>query len=357
MGGLDVAIVGCGFVANDHLKAWDRVHKARVVAVCDVNEVVAKKTAKLWKIPKNYKSFSKMLEQRNIDVIDICTPPHTHASLAVQAMKSNFHVLVEKPMTMTAKDAEKIVKCQKVTGMKVGVIHNWLFEPPVLEATSLVDKGHLGEVINVEVEALKSKNDAMVVNEHHWCHKFPGGRFSEMLAHPIYLIRHFLGEPKASDVSVSKIGDYPWMKSDELCATFEARKGLGRAYASFNASRDTIFINLYGREAILKVDVVNATINMLPKREISRFNRGFDALRQASQLTKSTMKNVAKIAFGHWLSGHERYIEFFAENLMSDGEPPITAEDGYKTVKVLEDTCKRIVMAEQKDNRNADIDS
>ena len=344
---INVAVVGCGFVANDHLKAWRKVGKARVVAVCDLNEPSARITAEHWKIPNYYISLSELIERSNIDLVDICTPPQSHTNLAVQAMKSGLNVLLEKPMTMTVKDAEKIVECQKHTGMKAGVIHNWLFDPPVLETDSDVKKGDLGEVISVEVEAISTKDDAMAANEHHWCHSLPGGRFSEMLAHPIYLIKHFLGEIEIDDIQVSKIGEYAWMKSDELYATFRAGRKLGRAYASFNGPRDAIFISLYGSDAILKLDIINATTIILPKRETSRFGRGFDSLKQATQLVKSTAKNVAKIASRRWLSGHDMYIKLFAQSLINGGEPPVTVEDGYSVVKTLEEICQRIKKIEK----------
>ena len=345
---INVAIVGCGVVANGHIRAWRKVREARVEAVCDLNETTAKSTAELWKIPRYYKSSSELMEHGNIDLVDICTPPQTHASLADQAMKAGFHVLLEKPMTMTVKDAERIVECQKTTGMKAGVIHNWLFDHPVLEADSFVKRGLLGEVINVEVEAIATKYNSMASDEHHWCHSLPGGRFSEMLAHPIYLIRHFLGQIETGDVHVSKIGIYSWMKSDELCATFKVGEKLGRAYASFNASRNAIFISLYGKEAILKMDIKNAIINILPRRSHDRVGKSFDSLRQAGQLIKSTAKNIASISFRRWLSGHERYIQLFAQSLINDCEPPVTVEDGYEVVKVLEEICKRIEEAEKK---------
>lgn len=345
---INVALVGCGYVANGHLKAWTKVREARVVAVCDLNETLAKSTAKRWRIPRHYTSFSKLMDQKNIHLVDICTPPQTHASLAVQAMKAGFNVLLEKPMTMTVKDAEEIVKCQKTTGMKAGVIHNWLFEPPVLEADSLVKKQFLGEIINAEVEALSTKDDSMTANEHHWCHSLSGGRFSEMLAHPIYLLRHFLGEVEVGDIHVSKIGEYAWMKSDEFYGTFKVGNKLGRAYASFNAPREAIFINLYGEEAIIKLDIINATVNFLPRRKTSRFNKASDSLKQATQLIKSTAKNAAKITFGHWLSGHEMCIKLFAQSLINDNEPPVTVEDGYVVVKTLEEICERIEAAEKK---------
>jgi len=346
---IKVAIVGCGYVANDHLKSWRKVREAQVVAVLDLNENLAKSIAQAWKVPRYYTTLSDLLAHCKVDLVDICTPPQTHATLAVEAMKAGINVLIEKPMTMTVNDAEKIVECQKATGVKAGVIHNWLFDDPVLQADAIIKKGKLGEILHIEIETLNTKYDSMAANERHWCHKLPGGRFSEMLAHPIYLVRHFLGEGvELGEVQVSKIGDYAWMKSDELCATFKVGSKLGRTYASFNAPRDAIFISMHGREAILKVDIINSTVNILPKRRTSRFSKGFDSMRQATQLVRSTIKNGAKIIFRRWLSGHDMYIKLFAESLINDSKPPVTADDGLAVIKTLEEICGRIEEIEKK---------
>jgi predicted dehydrogenase len=322
---------------------------ARVVAVSDLNETLAKSTASQWRIPRYYLSLSKLIEVEKIDIVDLCTPPQTHASLAVEAMKAGINVIIEKPMTMSASDAERIVNCQKDTKMKVGVIHNWLFEPPVLKAISIAKKGYLGEIINLEIEALSPKNDSMAASEHHWCHAFPGGRFSEMLAHPIYLTRQFIGERiEVGDVQVSKLGDYAWMKSDELCGTLTAGRKIGRLYDSFNAPRNAIFLSLYGRDAILKLDVINATINVLPRRRTTRFSKAFDSIRQATQLMQSTVKNAATVISGRWLSGHDLYIRLFVESLVNNSEPPVTAFDGLEVIRILEKICTRISEAEKK---------
>jgi len=347
---INVAVVGCGCVAEDHLKAWRRVRQARVVAVSDLNKSLARSTAEAWKIPQYCNSLSEVIECGKVDLVDICTPPQTHAVLAVQAMKAGINVLIEKPMTMTLKDAQEIVDSRKATDVKAGVIHNWLFDEPVLVASSFVQRGQIGEVFNVEVEALNTKEDSMTANEHHWCHRLSGGRFSEMLAHPIYLVRHFLGgEVEVWDVQVSKIGDYPWMKSDELCAIFRAGNKLGRAYASFNSSRDAIYVNLYGMEGILKLDIINSTVNVFPKRKTSRFNKGLDPLKQAFQLVEWTAKNAGKVAFKRWLSGHDTYIKLFAESLINGSDPPVSVEDGLAVVKTLEEMCMRIAELEGKD--------
>jgi predicted dehydrogenase len=343
MNRIDVGVVGCGDVADGHIRAWKKVPQAEIKAVCDLNETLASSTATTWKIPTYYTTMSELVQSGSVNVVDIATPPHTHADLAIEAMKAGVNVLIEKPMTMTVEDATRIIECQRETGVKAGVIHNWLFDAPVIEASLSVKKGILGKLVNVEVEAISTKFDYMAANKNHWCHRFPGGRFSEMLAHPIYLIRHFLGgEPTLEDVQVAKVGEYDWMKSDELTAAFRVGEKLGRAYATFNAPKKAIFINLYGTDAILKLDVINSTKVLIPRRKTTRFNRGYDSLSQASQLVKSTLGNIGKIATGRWLSGHDTCINFFAQSLINKTDPPVTLEDGLRVIEVLEEICKQI---------------
>jgi len=348
---ISVAIVGCGYVANDHIKAWQKVKEARIVAVSDVNENAAKKAAETWKVHKYFSNLTDLLAKSDVDVVDICTPPQFHADLAVEAMKAGVNVVIEKPMTMTVKDAEKIVDCQKATKVKVGVIHNWLFDYPVLRADSLIKLGKLGEIYGFEVEALHTKHDLMAANEKHWCHTLAGGRFSEMLVHPIYLTRHFLsGEPTVQDVRVSKVGSYGWMCSDELCAIFKVDNKIGRTYVSFNSPRDEVYITVYGDKGILKIELINTTIVFLPARKASRFSKGWDSLRHAMQLTSCTIKNAWRVFSRKWLSGHDLYIKLFAENLVKGDDPPVSVEDGFATVKILEELCGKIVEQEKRTN-------
>lgn len=340
---INVALIGCGYVTIGHFQAWRKVSQANIVAVSDLNESLAKATAEKWQVPHYYKTLSEIAAEGGVDVIDICTPPQVHASLAVEAMSAGINVLIEKPMTMTVKDAQKIVDSQRATGVKAGVIHNWLFDAPVLTARSIAEKGELGEVLNVEIEALNTKEDSMAANKHHWSHQLPGGRFSEMLAHPIYLLRSFLqGDIKCVDIEVSKTGDCPWMKSDELCAMFRVGKKIGRAYASFNSSREAIYVNLYCAHGILKFDIINSTLNVLHARSPSRLSKGYDSLKQASQLVKWTAMNAGRVLSGNWHSGHDTCIRLFAESLLVNREPPVTVKDGLAVIRTLEDMCNRI---------------
>jgi len=232
--------------------------------------------------------------------------------------------------------------------MKAGVVHNWVVEPNISRAKSIVKEGVLGEVINIEVEALNTKTDQMLANKDHWCHKLVGGRVSEMLPHPIYLIKNFLGPDLSFEsLNVSKVGDYDWVNSDELCATFRVGNAFGRAYASFNSPRDAIFVNIYGKKAYLKTDIINSTFVLFSERENKRWSKGFDSLKQAGQITSSTVNNVVKISTGTWDSGVDAEIKLYADALKNDGAPPVTVDEGLEVTKVLEMMTLAIDKAEK----------
>lgn len=308
-----------------------------MVAVCDVNEGLANTTARLWKVPEYYSSLSRLLERGGVDVIDICAPPQMHATLAVQAMESKCNVLIEKPLTMTTTEADDIVNCQKITGLKVGVIHNWLYEPPMVKATSMLEKGDLGEVLSVDIAAISTKDDSMAANEHHWSHRLPGGRFTEMLPHPVYILQRFLGNLEVKGVWTSKLGSsYSWMKADELYAILGTDQKWGRVYVSFNAPRDAIFVTIYGSKAILRSDIIGASIVKLPAMVSRTFEKGFDSLRQASQLVGLVASDTLRVLTGHWRSGHDTYIQLFAESVLKDKDTPVSLTEAYEAVKVTQ---------------------
>jgi predicted dehydrogenase len=344
---LSIGVVGCGEVANGHVRAWRKVNEAKVAAVLDINASLAKNMAEKWGVSKYFTSLSEMMNKMPVNVIDICTPPSTHMPLAVEAMENGVNVVLEKPMTMTVRDAEAIVEGQKKSGVTAGVIHNWLFENTIIKATSLMKEGHLGEILSVEIEAINTKDDFMASHENHWSHKYPGGRFGEMLAHPIYLIRHFLGgEETIEDIQVAKLGDYPWMRSDELTALFRVGKKVGRAYASFNAPRNSIYVSLYGKRAILKIDIINATVLKLDRRGVAAWDLGSDTIGQAFQIFGATVRNASVRIAHRWLSGHDNYIRLFADSLLTGGPPPVSVEEGMDVVKSVEKACEIIQKAE-----------
>jgi predicted dehydrogenase len=93
-----IGLVGCGFVAELHMYAYKRVYgiDAEVIAVAARGDHVLD-FAKKHKIRKTYRDFRDLIDDGEVDVVDICTPPALHAAMIVDAVRSGKHVICEKP--------------------------------------------------------------------------------------------------------------------------------------------------------------------------------------------------------------------------------------------------------------------
>ena len=81
---LKVGIVGCGFIASKwHIPGFQRSKNTVVQAVSDISPQLAASTAKKFNISKSYSNVTEMLHKEDLDIVDVCTPPQTHAPLAI----------------------------------------------------------------------------------------------------------------------------------------------------------------------------------------------------------------------------------------------------------------------------------
>ena len=100
-GPVTVGIAGSGYACCLHCKGYERVGKipVRLKTVCDLNEAKATETANKFSIEQTCKDYREMLEDEEIDVIDICTPPFSHVPIIKDALQAGKHVICEKPLT------------------------------------------------------------------------------------------------------------------------------------------------------------------------------------------------------------------------------------------------------------------
>src|SRR5687767_3927440 len=124
---INIAIVGLGFMASTHLKAYRKVSGARIAALCNPSgrnldgnfskvfgNVGDKEPLQLdMKDVKAYRNFGELLSDPEIDLIDICAPTVTHHTLAIEALKAGKHVICEKPLARTSKLARDIAVVAK----------------------------------------------------------------------------------------------------------------------------------------------------------------------------------------------------------------------------------------------------
>jgi predicted dehydrogenase len=348
-----VVIVGAGEVANkSHLPAYRRIKRSKVVAICDVNKEIAEKTARFWNVPHHYTSFEGCLKEETPDLVDICTPPNSHLQLILQTLKAGSHVIVEKPLVTSLSECEEVEKVYHAfrhRGLRIGVIHNWLFEffTPII--SSIVKSRELGEIQRVEVDIFARQDDPMISNPNHWCHSLMGGRIGECLIHPVYILQHYFGKLKVTHVSVFKRGQYSWVAFDELFATLKSSEGkLGHIYITFNSPRaDFPVILVYGSKKHLLYH--NSNLVTLGSLGYTDFKKGLDNLRQISHILKSLCRHVARRVFRTKEYGHEVFIADFINSIIEENEPYYSFEEALQATYLYLEILNQITIKDYRE--------
>lgn len=337
---MEVTIVGCGSTLKNHIRAWKKVTQATVVAVCDLDEQIAQNTAKVWRIPHYYTELSELLRNERVSVVDICTPPQTHLPLISEAIDSGCHVLVEKPFVLTTKEADEVImKLSQADNLKFCVAHNILFSRQILKLRSEIEAGHIRDIVAVESDFFDGPEDALASDERHWCHTLPGGRFGENLPHPVYLLRHFLGPLQVEDViATKKLNNHPWMAYDELEVILTAGPKLGRIRISYHRTSGNM-LRIYTKEDLL---VIRGHNQLVKFSKWGKLGEDGEVVRWIYNFVASLAKRAPETILWRRKTTHDNCIRLFAESIVSNIDPPVTIEEAYETVKIVEQICAQI---------------
>ena len=122
-----------------------------LVAVCDIDPKRTAVAKKDFPWIEAYNHIDEMLSYADIDLVTIVTPHNTHAELAMKCLKARRHVIVEKPMCLTAEEATSMIEEAKRFKVMLTVFHNRRYDGDFLAIKEVIDKGLIGQVFHVEV--------------------------------------------------------------------------------------------------------------------------------------------------------------------------------------------------------------
>jgi len=142
---LKAAVIGCGCISVMHLDSITYLDEAELVAVCDIEEELAKKTAQKYNA-KAYTDYNEMFEHENLDVVHICLPHYLHTKVSCEAFKKGINVICEKPMSIKYEDAVEAVELAEECGVKYGIIFQCRYNPPSMLVKKRIMDGKLGKV-------------------------------------------------------------------------------------------------------------------------------------------------------------------------------------------------------------------
>ena len=159
---LNVGMVGYGFMGRTHSNAFRKVsnffeneHQPVLKAICGRSEANTRAFADTWGYESIETDWPKLVERKDIDVIDICTPNDSHMEIAIAAAQAGKMIMCEKPLALDTAQGEKMVAA--VEGAKVlnTVWYNYRRIPAVTMAKQLIDEGRLGRIFHYRANFLQ----------------------------------------------------------------------------------------------------------------------------------------------------------------------------------------------------------
>jgi len=195
-------LIGCGRISDRHIASLAKCEGAALAAICDVQQ------ARMDLIEASYRNLTKsdtaiarysdaesLLKDANVDAVVIATPSAAHASLALQAIRSGKHVILEKPMALSLEDARKIADLSKERRIVVQVCHQLRYRTLLKRVKEAITSGSMG-AIRLGVVSMRLNRSEAYYEAAPWrgTWEFDGGMLLNQGIHLVDLLQWYMGE-------------------------------------------------------------------------------------------------------------------------------------------------------------------
>jgi predicted dehydrogenase len=154
-----IGFIGAGRISDLHAIEYLQNPHTRIVAVCDADTEIGRRQAAKWGVPSDrvYTDYHKLLACNDIDLVDILLPHHLHFPAALAVLEAGKHVSLQKPMTLTLDEADRLIATASRQQVRFRVFENFIFYPPVMKAKQLIDTGTIGEPLTIRIKSNAGK--------------------------------------------------------------------------------------------------------------------------------------------------------------------------------------------------------
>jgi predicted dehydrogenase len=264
---LRTAFVGTGWWGSELAKAAASIpDKIRIAGFFSLDEPACRKLSADYG-GFVFPSFDSILKNREVDAVVLATPHSQHASQVVAAANAGKHVFVEKPLALDVESARRAAQACESQKRILAVGHNRRLMPGIRKLKELVDSGRLGQVLHVE--AHYSGDLMMRLPRGHWRTRraeMPAAGMAPMGLHMVDAVQWLLGPIERVCAIVKRQAE--WTNGadvDDTCAAlFELASGATGTLASHLATRTTVDLRLYGRQARVEARGDPQTVTRFP---------------------------------------------------------------------------------------------
>lgn len=346
-----VAIIGCGFIADQHAFHLRALPACELTAACDAEELMAVQLADRFHIKHVFTDAEEMLRKIRPDAVHITTPAQSHFSLGRICLEAGCHVYIEKPFTETTAEAETLIQLAQAKQRRITVGHNLQFSPEAMRMRELVKAGFLGgPPIHMESIQCYSHDEptygrAVLADANHWVRRLPGSLLQNLISHGVSKIAEFLAgdHPKVISLSFST----PYLRQlgltdivDEVRATIQDEQGTTAFFlftTQFGAGSNEL--RLYGKAGNLVMDNTYRTVlRIRPSRHKSYLRYFLAPWPHARELVSNSFHSMRLFARNDFDMdyGMKKLIELFYSAIRDGGPDPISSAEILRTSRIME---------------------
>jgi predicted dehydrogenase len=356
-----VGVVGYGFMGKVHSNAYLKIPYSfaspaafpRLQAMCGRNEEKVSDIARRFGYLGYYTEWKDLMEDAEIRIVDVCTPDSEHYGPSLAAAEAGKHVICEKPLAMTVKDAKAMAAAVNKAGVKNMLCHNYRFIPAVRLAKQLIDRGALGKLYHFRARYLQEPgHDPSAFLENCW---YASGTKSGVLlgigSHIIDLARFLVGEIETvvgmlntyNTTRQTRSGVTEQVTADEsnICLVQFAGGATGTLESSGVATgrKNQQAWEVNGSKGSIAFDLEDPNHMQVYAEDAPNDLRGFTSV---SVTDPGHPLQTLYLPAGHnagWEYGHVHALHHFIDSVVND--KPVapygaTFEDGYRVQAVMQ---------------------
>ena len=323
------ALIGCGRISPNHIAAA-RNNGLEFVGICDTNpEAMLDKVRKfdLQSVPQ-YADYREMVERERPELVAICTESGKHAAIALDCIDAGCNVVIEKPIALSLKDADEIIRRGRERGIKVCTSHQNRFNKSIAKIRDAVDKGRFGGMLYGTAH-IRWARDWDYYHRAPWRGTWEqdGGALMNQCIHNIDLLRWMMGDEVDTVMGMTDRLAHDYISAEDLgVAIVRFKNG---SYGIIEGTTDVYPRNLeetlylFGRKGTVKAG--GTSVN---KIEEWRFS---DQLDEPDEVMRKYGENPPNI-YGF---GHTPLYEDVIEAIEQDRDPYVTGEAGRNALELV----------------------
>jgi len=322
---INFGLIGCGRISSKHFEAIAEIDDAKIVCCADIIESRAKDAAEKYNVKNYYTDYIEMLDKEDIDAVLICSPSGLHPQMGIAAAERKINVITEKPMGITLKDADALVKACDDNKVQLFVVKQNRQNPPIQLLKKALEKGRFGRLFSANATVRWTRPQSYYdLAKWRGTWEFDGGAFMNQASHYFDLIQWLMG-PVDSVMAFTATLNHTIEAEDMGTGIIRFRNGaLGTVEVTMNTFPKNWegSITIMGEKGTVKISGI--AVNKIEKWDFQDYDDDDKLI--------ETEATDPKSVYGF---GHKGYLENVVEVLKGNAEATTDGRAGRKSLELI----------------------